>query len=113
MGFVGFCAEGCHVAVNYPLNVNFRRDYANFTIYSGQNGSLTIDDGPNNLHYDLKDVLEISYGPSAFNDGIRACLTYNPPGAYKSGFQPDKAVGLSLIKLCYALMVWFTAKYSS
>ena len=96
MGFVSFWAEGCHVAVNYPLIANFRRDYANFTIYSGQNGSLTIDDGPNNLHYDLKDVLEISYGPSAFNDGIRACLTYNPPGAYKSGFQPDKAVCLSL-----------------
>ena len=41
-----------------------------------------------------KDFFAISVGPTEQNDGIKACLTYNPPGTYMPGFQLDLGVSL-------------------
>ena len=69
-----------------------RTDSTKMRIHFEQNGSITLDGCPHDLHYDLKDILEVSVGPRDNNDGIKACLTYNPPGAYKPGFQQDRSV---------------------
>ena len=46
----------------------------------GQNEStITFNAFPDELQQDLKDMLEVTVGPSDNYDGIKACLTYNPP----------------------------------
>ena len=74
----------------------YRTDSTNMHIHLGQNGSITLDGDPHSLHYDLNDILKISAGPRDNNDGIKASLTYNPPGAYKTGFQVDRSVCFSI-----------------
>ena len=81
----------------------------------GQNGSILLNSYPYDLHYDLKDILEISVGPRDNNDGIKACLTYNPPGAYKTGFQQERSVCLCIIICLYMgekLSVSFSVKHT-
>ena len=63
-------------------------------IHKSRNGSITIHGDPYNLQYDLKDLFEMSVGPRDNNDGIKACLTYNSPGGYKTGIQTEHAVSL-------------------
>ena len=47
---------------------------------------------PNDLNYTLKDVLEVSVGPKDNNDGIKSCITYNPPGPITPGYQNKRGV---------------------
>ena len=64
----------------------------------GQNEStITFNAFPDELQQDLKDMLEVTVGPSDNYDGIKACLTYNPPGAYKPGYQRDR--GVSFVRI--------------
>ena len=62
-----------------------------------QDGSLSVGCSkgsckPHNITYDLEDMLELSVGPRDNYDGIRSCLTYNPPGKFKPGYQGARAV---------------------
>ena len=70
-------------------------------IAEDQDGSLSVgcSEGsckPQNLTYmyKLEDMLELSVGPRDNYDGIRSCLTYNPPGGYKPGYQSERAVSI-------------------
>ena len=50
------------------------------------------------LHYNRK-LFEISVGPTIHSTGIKACLTYNPPGPNYPGYQRDRTVSkLILVK---------------
>ena len=71
---------------------NLRTEPALMFINITQDGSLSLNSYPHELHYDLKDVLQISVGPKDNYDGIKACLTYNPPGVSKPGYQADRGV---------------------
>ena len=57
-----------------------------------QNGLLRVNAKPHDLKYKLEDVFEISVGPRDKYDGIKSCLTYNPPGSSKPGYQEDRSV---------------------
>ena len=57
-----------------------------------QNESISIFGYPYDLHYNLTDVLQLTLGPKENNDGIKSCMTYNPPEANKPGFQQRRAV---------------------
>ena len=57
-----------------------------------QNGSLSIGSYPQPLNYDLKDVFKMSVGPRDNYDGIKSCLTYNPPGGFRPGYQTTRGV---------------------
>ena len=46
----------------------------------------------NALDFNLTDILQLTYGPRENNDGVRSCLTYNPPGSYKPGAQQERSV---------------------
>ena len=46
----------------------------------------------NALNFNLTDILQLTYGPRENNDGVRSCLTYNPPGSYKPGAQQERSV---------------------
>ena len=52
---------------------------------------------PHELQYKLNDLFEISVGPRDNYDGIKSCLTYNPPKSSHPGYQP--AFGVSILYL--------------
>ena len=58
----------------------------------GQNGSISMNASPHELHSDLKDMFELTVGPSDNYDGIKTCLTYNSPGESTPGYQRDRGV---------------------
>ena len=47
---------------------------------------------PHDVDIDLDDIFEISVGPRDMNDGIKSCLTYNPPGESTPGYQRTRGV---------------------
>ena len=47
---------------------------------------------PHTLSYDLQDVFQLSVGPRDNYDGIKSCLTYNPPGDSTPGYQRKRGV---------------------
>ena len=63
----------------------------------GQNGSLSLNAHPHEVHHDLKDMVQLTIGPSDNYDGIKACLTYNPPRESKPGYQRDRGVSFLII----------------
>ena len=74
---------------------------AHIFINVAENGSLLLSTHPPVLNhelsshvynYNLDDVLEISVGPRDNYDGIKSCLTYNPPDASKPGYQTQRGV---------------------
>ena len=58
----------------------------------GKNGSIYLNASLHDVHFDLKDILEVTVGPNDNYDGIKACLTYNSPRASKPGYQSDRGV---------------------
>ena len=66
-------------------------------IYASQNGSLSMIANPPHMNFDLNDVFEISVGPRDNYDGIKSCLTYNPPGGSKPGFQRKRGVSAGVL----------------
>ena len=72
----------------------FRTHSTNIRIQVGQNGSIHLDAHPHQLPHDLKDMLKLSVGPRDNYDGIKSCMTYNPPGRFKPGYQGERAVSL-------------------
>ena len=82
---------------------HFRSKSAHVLFYIAQNGSLSITTIPHNLNndlkahvlsYDLNDVFEISVGPRDHYDGIKSCLTYNPPDGSQPGYQRQRGVSV-------------------
>ena len=65
-----------------------------FIISSTKKGPLRVFGYPYHLNYNLEDALELSIGPRDKFDGIKSCLTYNPPGESEPGYQSDRVVGL-------------------
>ena len=49
---------------------------------------------PPGLTYDLNDAFKISVSPRDNYDGIQSCLTYNPLGGSKPGYQRKRGVGV-------------------
>ena len=54
-------------------------------------------------HFELlnnyKNLFQVSIGPTIHSTGIKACLTYNPPGPNYPGYQRDRTVSkLILVK---------------
>ena len=71
----------------------FRTESTLLYIDVGQNGSISMNASPHELHSDLKeDMFELTVGPRDNYDGIKACLTYNSPGESKPGYQRDRGV---------------------
>ena len=60
----------------------------------GLNGSLSLNAYPHELQHDMKDMVELTIGPSDNYDGIKACLTYNSPRESKPGYQRARGVSL-------------------
>ena len=52
---------------------------------------------PHHMNIDLNNVFEISVGPRDNYDGIKSCLTYNPPGGSKPGFQRKRGVSTRVL----------------
>ena len=84
---------------------------AQIGIYVAQNGNLTvyaairqlenyIPHDPYDLNIDLKDVIELSIGPRDNYDGIRSCITYNPPRGSKPGYQIRRGVSVGYFLRC-------------
>ena len=48
---------------------------------------------PYDVDFDLDDMFEISIGPRDMYDGIKSCLTYNPPGGSTPGYK--RTLGVS------------------
>ena len=58
---------------------------------------------PYNVDFDLDDMFEISVGPRDMYDGIKSCLTYNPPGGSTPGYQRTRGVSAFNGILCEVL----------
>ena len=58
------------------------------------NGSISVTSDPHVSEIKLDNMLEVSYGPKANSEGIKSCLTYNPPGGYQAGFQEERSVSI-------------------
>ena len=74
------------------LNLYFRTRSTGIHIEVGQNESISFKARPHKFQHDLKDMLELTVGPNDKYNGIKACLTYNPPGVSKPGYQTDRSV---------------------
>ena len=64
-----------------------------------QNGSISFVGDPHKWGYNLTDILQLSHGPREQRDGLRSCLTYNPPGSYEPGLQKERAVSYFYVKV--------------
>ena len=71
---------------------HFRSVSTHISIDVSQNGSLSMNNQPHDLKYDLTDAIELSVGPRDNYDGIKSCVTYNPPGGSKPGYQMKRGV---------------------
>ena len=72
--------------------VHYRSESTQIFIRVSQDGSLSMTAFPHNLSYDLQDVFQLSVGPRDNYDGIKSCLTYNPPGDSTPGYQRERGV---------------------
>ena len=88
--------------------LHFRSVSTNIAIDVSQNGSILMNAYPVDLNNNFKDVIEISVGPRDNYDGVKSCLTYNPPGDSKPGYQMDRAVSVLSQMVCYATEVQTT-----
>ena len=41
---------------------------------------------------DISDLIQMSVVPTARGDDIQSCMTYNPPGPFKTGYDVTKCV---------------------
>ena len=65
-----------------------------------QDGTLWMNAHPHDVDFDLNDIFEISVGPRDMYDGIKSCLTYNPPGGSTPGYQRYRGVSAFKVPLC-------------
>ena len=93
------------------LNCRSTSTEFSLNIYITQNGSYRVNSKPHDLKYKLKDVFEISVGPSEKYDGIKSCLTYHPPGGSKPGYQEDRSVRFLHMKGAYFFSSIFIHSY--
>ena len=58
---------------------------------------------PYDVDFELDNMFEISVGPRDMYDGIKSCLTYNPPGGSTPGYQRTRGVSAFIRLLCNEL----------
>ena len=71
-----------------------------------QDGSLLMNAFPHDVDivdFDWNGIFEISFGPRDMHDGIKSCLTYNPPGGSTPGYQRTRGVSAFEGLLCKGL----------
>ena len=51
-----------------------------------------------------KNLFQVSIGPTIHSTGIKACLTYNPPGPNYPGYQRDRTVSNLILKLYFGIL---------
>ena len=51
-----------------------------------------------------KNLFQVSIGPTIHSNGIKACLTYNPPGPNYPGYQRDRTVSNLILKLYFGIL---------